>query len=734
MDRNRASSRRVRYTTGVTAGSSDIQAAVDALRSRLPEPLAPLADLAYNYRWSWTPGGPELLSSVDPRRWELCLGNPVRLLEETAPARLAELARDDDFLGRLAALHDAVSSRLAAPPADGPVSEDRPAAFFCAEYAIHKSLPVYSGGLGVLAGDILKEASDLGLPLVAVGLMYRHGYFRQRIDASGWQHEYWVETDPDRVPAALIRDESGQPLCIEVPIGERTVVAQVWRVNAGRVPLLLLDADRPENDLTDRWITSRLYVGDAGVRLGQYALLGIGGVRALHALGIEPGVVHLNEGHAAMACLELARAERERTGASVEEAFEAVRQRTVFTTHTPVPAGNDTYPAAQMADALSGIAAQMGVDADSLVRRGRTHPDEGAEPFGVTQFALRSSRIANGVSARHGEVAREMWHELWPDRPVEDVPIAHVTNGVHIPTWIGGPMRELLDRHLGDVWVDRAVDPTTWEPVDDIPAEELWAARSAQRSTLIDVVRERSVSDRLGRGDTAEYVRAAAGALDPDVLTIGFARRVATYKRLDLLLRDVDRALALLSDDERPVQLILAGKAHPKDDPGKRLVQRLFEMKGHLPVGRRVVYLDDYDLALGAAMVRGCDVWVNVPRPPLEASGTSGIKSAMNGGLQLSVLDGWWPEAYDGSNGWAISGEIDHDHGAQDWRHADELYRLLIDDAVPTFYGRDGDGIPQDWLDMVRASLRTIGPRFGAGRMVRDYAERIYPADVGARV
>ncbi len=707
------------------AGSSDIDAAVDALRSRLPGPLAPLADLAYNYRWSWTPGGPELLASVDPRRWELCLGNPVRLIEETAPGRLAELAADGDFLARLADLHATVSAKVSEPLLTEPVTEDRPAAFFCAEYAIHKSLPVYSGGLGVLAGDILKEASDMGLPLVAVGLMYRHGYFRQRIDASGWQHEYWVETDPERVPAALITGDDGDPLCIEVPIGERTVVAQVWRVNVGRVPLLLLDADRPENDLTDRWITSRLYVGDAGVRLGQYALLGIGGVRALHALGVEPGVVHLNEGHAAMACLELAR--------TAGDDFEAVRQRTVFTTHTPVPAGNDTYPAAQMAETLAGIASQMGVDPDELVRRGRTHPDESAEPFGVTQFALRSSRIANGVSARHGEVAREMWQELWPDRAVEDVPITHVTNGAHIPTWIGGPMRELLDRHLGDGWTDRAVDPSTWEPLDDIPAAELWAARGAQRRELIDVVRERSVMDRLGRGDTADYVRAAVNALDPGMLTIGFARRVATYKRLDLLLRDVDRALALLSDDERPVQLILAGKAHPKDDDGKRLVQRLFEMKGHFAVGRRVVYLDDYDLALGAAMVRGCDIWVNVPRPPLEASGTSGIKSAMNGGLQLSVLDGWWPEAYDGTNGWAISGEVDHDHGAQDWRHADELYRLLTDEAVPTFYSRDSDGLPQVWLDMVRASLRTIGPKFGAGRMVRDYAEQIYPAHVGAR-
>jgi glycogen phosphorylase len=710
------------------AGSTDLSAAAAALRSRLPGPLAALADIAYNYRWAWTPGGPELLASIDPGRWELCAGNPVRLIQEVHPDTLARLAGDEAFLARLGGLKDELAAALDEPLADdGTLSAERPAAFFCAEYAIHGSLPVYSGGLGVLAGDILKAASDKGLPLVAVGLMYRHGYFRQRIDGSGWQHEYWVDTDPERVPAALVTGEDGSPVTVEVPIGDRVVVAQVWRVDVGRVPLLLLDADRPENSWVDRWITSRLYVGDAGVRLAQYALLGIGGVRALHALGIEPGVVHLNEGHAALACLELARAIKEDEGIPAKQALEAVRELTVFTTHTPVPAGNDAYPAGQVAEVLQSIAAELDVDMESIVRLGRTHPDELAEPFGVTQFALRCSRSANGVSARHGEVAREMWHDLWPDRAVRDVPIGHVTNGVHIPTWIGCPIRELLDTHLGDGWAARATDPATWEPVDSIPAEELWAARSAQRSALIDLVRQRSVTDRLARGDTSEYVRAAAEALDPDALTIGFARRVATYKRLDLLLSAVDRALALLGDPDRPVQLILAGKAHPKDDDGKRLVQRLFGMKSHPEVGRRVVYLDDYDFLLGSAMVRGCDVWVNVPRPPLEASGTSGMKSAMNGGLQLGVLDGWWPEAYDQTNGWAIGGEVDHDHGAQDWRHAEELYRLVTDEVIPTFYDRGG-ALPEAWLRMVRASLRTIGPRFGAGRMVDDYAQRIYPA------
>ena len=713
-------------TTLPDAGSSDLRAAADALRTRLPEPLSALADIAYNYRWSWTPGGPELFAEIDPERWELTLGNPVRQLQEAHPGRLEELSTDERFLERVDTLERAVQTEGAPPVSPPGVTPQNPVAFFCAEYAIHGSLPVYSGGLGVLAGDILKESSDRAVPLIAVGLMYRHGYFRQRIDGSGWQHEYWVDTDPDRVPAALVTDGDGEPLTVSVPFVGRDVVAQVWRVDVGRVPLLLLDADRPENSVADRWITSRLYVGDPEVRLWQYALLGVGGVRALHALGIEPGVVHLNEGHAAFAGLELARLTTEQ-GVSGEDALAAARERTVFTTHTPVPAGNDTYPAAQITRALAPLVGDLGLDMESLVRRGRTHPDEAAEPFGVTQFALRSSRRANGVSARHGEVAREMWHDLWPDRAVTDVPIGSVTNGVHIPTWIGGPMRELFDRHLGAGWMDHATDPAIWGGVDRIPGEELWAARRAQRGELIELVRDRSVTDRLGRGDTLEYVRAAADTLDPDALTLGFARRVATYKRLDLLLSAVDRAMALLADEDRPVQLLIAGKAHPRDDEGKRLVQRLFGMKERPEVGRRVVYLDDYDFRLGAAMTRGCDVWINVPRPPLEASGTSGMKSAVNAGLQLAVLDGWWPEAYDGTNGWAISGEVDHDHGAQDWRHAAELYRLLGEEVVPTFYDRDGAGLPQQWMRMVRSSLRACGPKFGAGRMIEDYAKNIYP-------
>jgi glycogen phosphorylase len=711
----------------LAAGAPDLEAAAAGLASRLPDPLQPLAELAYNYRWSWTRGGPELFAAIDPTRWALTHMNPVRLLQEVPPARLARLADDDGFISSLHDLHAAVAADLARPYAESSVTASRPAAFFCAEYAVHQSLPVYSGGLGVLAGDILKAASDLAVPQVGIGLMYRHGYFRQRTDAGGWQHEYWVDTDADRVPAALVT-AGDQPLTVSVPVADRQVVAQIWRVEVGRVPLLLLDTNRPENTPADRFITSRLYVGEPDLRLAQYAVLGIGGVRALRALHIDPGVVHLNEGHAAFACLELARGEALRGGLEVHDAFEAARWRTVFTTHTPVPAGNDTYPAGQVAELLSGEAAELGVDVWELIARGRTNPDDHHEPFGVTQFALRSSRGANGVAARHGEVARSMWHGLWPDRAVADVPIAHVTNGVHEPSWLGQPMWDLLDRHLPEGWLEaeRLHDPATWEAARSIPDDELWAVRRSQRAELIAMVRERSVIERLARGETKEHAHAAAERLDEDALTIGFARRLATYKRLDMLLADPDRLLALLGADERPVQLLVAGKAHPKDEGGKRLVTRLFEFRHHPQFAGRVVFLDDYDLALGASLVRGCDVWVNLPRPPLEASGTSGMKNAVNGGLQLSVLDGWWPEAYDGANGWAISGDVDPDHGGQDLRHAQDFYRLLGEEVVPTFYEADG-GPPRRWLDMVRASLATIGPRFSATRMVSDYVHTMYP-------
>jgi starch phosphorylase len=711
-------------STAAVAGARDLERAAAELASRIPEALAPLAHLAYNYRWSWMPGGPDVFHAVDPVRFEICCGNPVRLLQETSVARLEQAAGDQDLLVRAASVLSRVQADLKRPSATGPVDPARPAAFLCAEYGIHQSLPIYSGGLGALAGDLVKEASDDALPLVAVGLMYRKGYFRQRIDAGGQQHEYWIDTDPDRLPAALVTGEDGQPLTIEVPIYDANVTARIWRVEIGRVPLILLDTDSPENGPLERWITARLYVADADTRLAQYVLLGVGGIRALRALGVEPGVVHLNEGHAALAPLELA-APALRGGESLKDALAGARSRTVFTTHTPVPAGNDSYPTEQVQAAIGRLCEELGVPVSELIALGRTHPSEEGEEFGVTQAALRLSRAANGVSRRHGQVAREMWSELWPGQPAERVPIGHVTNGVHIPTWIGRPMRELLDRHLGEGWFSRAADPSTWAAIDKISDADLWAVRERQRTELIDFVRGRSTADRLARGDVREYVEAAARAFDPHTLTIGFARRVATYKRLGLLTRDPEWTLSLLGGDQ-PVQVVLGGKAHPRDDDAKGALRHLFGLKAAGVVGSRVVFLDDYDLASAAWLVRGCDVWLNVPRPPLEASGTSGMKSVINGGLQLSVLDGWWAEAFDGTNGWGLSGDVDEDHEAQDERDAIQLHDVLDNEVLPAFYERDEHGIPTRWLALMRSSLRSLAPRFSAGRMLAEYVAGPY--------
>ncbi len=705
-------------------GRVDIQAAADDLAERIPEALAPLARLAYNYRWSWTPGGPEVFRGVSGERFDLCGRNPVRLLQES-PARVLRRAADN---GELVERAHALEAEIAADmdrPFSGPLDPAHPVGFLCAEYGVHVSLPVYSGGLGALAGDLLKEASDRAVPLVAAGLMYRKGYFRQRIDASGWQHEYWIDTDPDRLPAALVTGPDGAPITVSVPIGENDVTARIWRVDVGRIPLFLLDTDCADNGPMDRWITGRLYDGDPQTRLAQYSLLGVGGIRALRAMGYELGVIHLNEGHAALAPLELARGYREAEDLPLSDALERARSRIVFTTHTPVPAGNDSYPAGEIEEAASRLASELGFSTEELLAVGHDLDADAHAPFGVTQAALRMSRAANAVSRRHGEVAREMWRSLWPDRPVDEIPIGHVTNGVHVPSWIGGPMRELLDRHLPADWSQRADDPAVWAAVDQIPAHELWRTRRAQRADLIGFVRARSVADRLVRGDLRAYVDAAARAFDPDVVTVGFARRVATYKRLEMLTRDPEWTLRLLEGD-RPVQVVLAGKAHPRDEEAKRSLQAVFGLKAAKIVGEHVVFLDDYDLATGQALVRGCDVWLNLPRPPLEASGTSGMKNVFNGGLQLSVLDGWWAEAYDGSNGWAISGEVDPDHHAQDERDAAAFHHLLSDEVLPAFYDRDESGLPARWIELMRASLRTLGPLFCASRMLAQYVEGPY--------
>jgi starch phosphorylase len=699
----------------IDAGRRDIDRAIAGLAARLPAKLEVLARVAYDYAWSWDPDGPDVFAAVDPDRWDACAGNPVRLLQEASTQRLEAAAADAALRERAAALDRRLSEHRAAPPS----RNGGPVAYFCAEYAIHASLPVYSGGLGALAGDLVKEASDRALPFVAIGLMYHQGYFRQRIDLSGWQREYWLDTDAARLPAALITGEDDEPVTVTVPVRDEQIVAQIWRVDVGRVPLLLLDAERPENSAFTRFTTSQLYVGSPEVRLNQYALLGIGGRRALAALGVEPEVFHLNEGHAAFGALE-------EPGATVEDVVENSRRHTVFTTHTPVPAGNDAYPGGEVALLLEPLIEARGLVDRDVLALGRTHPEDEHEPFGITQLAIRTSRATNAVSRRHGEVAREMWHELWPDRPLDEVPITHVTNGVHVPTWIGRPMRALLDQHLGEGWITRAADPATWTAIDDIPDADLMAVRRRQRAGLVDLVRERIPRDRLVRGEERAFAQAAETAFDPDALTIGFARRVATYKRLGLMVHDAERALDLLRGD-RPVQLVIAGKAHPKDDPGKGLIQKLLHLRGATGTEGRVVFLADYDLASAAKLVGGCDVWINLPRPPLEASGTSGMKSVLNGGLQLSVLDGWWAEAYDGTNGWALPGDIDADHQAQDARDAATLYRLLEDEVVPEYYAGDGA-----WARRVKASLKTLSPQFSATRMLKDYERKMYASRVNA--
>jgi len=701
-------------------GTSDIARAVHDLASRIPAGLAPAARLAYNYRWSWLPGGDAAFRAIDAHRWEAAGANPVRLLEEAPLAELERAAADP----RWAELDAQLSADLARPPLAGEVRPEHPVAFLCAEYGVHPSLPIYSGGLGVLAGDMLKQASDHALPMVGVGLLYRQSYFRQNIDLSGWQHEHWHDVDTDQLPAALVTNSDGCPLTVSLPIRGHDVCVQIWRVDVGRVPLYLLDTAHPDNAPLDRWITTRLYVADRETRLAQYAVLGVGGMLALRAMGIDPGVVHLNEGHAALAPVELAR-EAIAAGRSPGEALSAARLRTVFTTHTPVAAGNEAYGPAELAAVLGDLALSFGGDEEAVLRLGRVHPDDENEGLGLTPLGLRMSRAANAVSRRHGVVSRAMWQPVFPQCGAEHVPIHHVTNGVHLPTWMSAAMRELLDRHLDAGWWRHPGDPRVAAGIDQIPAAELWEVRNRLRAQLVDYVRERSVADRLARGERTDFVQAAALSFDPNVLTLGFARRLATYKRLHLIVHDAARALALIAGP-RPMQIVLAGKAHPSDVDGKRIVQQLFELKEAPFVADRVVFLEDYDLAMARRLVAGCDVWVNVPRPPLEASGTSGMKAAMNGCVNLSVLDGWWEEAWDGENGWGIGSPPHADPATQDAHDATQLYDIIESDIVPSFHEHDSSGVPQRWVARVRASLKTAVGCFTAARMLDDYLATSY--------
>ncbi|HET9052408.1 MAG TPA: alpha-glucan family phosphorylase, partial [Candidatus Dormibacteraeota bacterium] len=656
---------------------------------------------------------------------------PVALLR-TTPRAVLERAAEDTYLVERA--REAVEaqradlSRSAATLGDG---SPGPVAFVCAEYGVHVSLPVYSGGLGVLAGDILKEASDRALPVVAVGLMYREGYFRQRLDRDGWQRESWPLVDPADLPAVAVRDGVGRPVLVTVPLRDNELVVRVWRVNVGRVPLYLLDTDCDANHLVDRWISSRLYVGDRRTRLDQYAVLGAGAVRVLAALGISATTLHLNEGHAALAPLELA-AGLARSGVAAHEALERVRRMTVFTTHTPVAAGNEVIPDADLLGLVPALAQRLSVGTDQLLALGHV---DGTAGFGLSPLGIRMSRSTNAVSRRHGEVAREMWRRMFPDVAADEVPIRYVTNGVHVPTWMAPEMRALLDRALGAGWQQRTQDPATWAPVGRIPDAELWEVRTTLRRRLVSEVRRRVVVERLRRGESREYAEQVVTAFDDDTLTVGFARRIATYKRLGLIVADALRGAALLRGARR-MQVVIAGKAHPSDDEGKRILRNLFEVKRMLGSAGGIVVLEDYDLELASLLVSGCDVWVNLPQPPMEASGTSGMKAALNGCLNLSILDGWWCEGYHASNGWAIEGAGGAEviGGAEHANAVDagELYRLFEEEVLPEFWGRDESNPPHAWLDRVRRSLQSLGPLVTATRMVETYASEIWPAGAGA--
>lgn len=710
-----------------------------AQQGKLPAPLAPLERLAWNYWWSWAADGAAIFRDLDPEVWEECENNPRQLLAKTSAYRLAEAATDPVYLERVRRLDQSFQSYMASGTGwtidDLKITKERPVAYFCAEFGVHNSLPLYSGGLGILAGDHLKSASDLRLPLVAVGLLYRYGYFRQRLRNDGWQEEQYRETFPNDLPITLIKNDDGSPMRIEVSIRARNVLAQVWRADVGTVQLYLLDTNIPENVETDRWVTGHLYGGDRETRIVQEMLLGIGGVRLLRKLGVTPHVYHLNEGHSAFLTLELAREVIQQQQVKMAGAIPIVRQQCVFTTHTPVAAGNDEFDASLVMRAFGDdYAKELGLSEEDFLALGRVDAANKTERYGLTPLAIRMCRSTNGVSLKHGEVSRALWQKLWPEKKVEDVPISYVTNGVHAPTWVSPLLRYLFEKYIGQDWEKKLRDSDAWvEAVTRISDEELWIAHSLLKERLIAFVRHRTTQSRLAAGEKADYIEAAKTMFDSDALTIGFARRVAGYKRWNLLLSDQQRLLRLINNEERPVQFVFAGKAHPQDEGSKLVLQQLAQWKYDKAVRHRAVFLEDYDQEIARQLVQSVDVWLNVPRRPQEASGTSGEKVAMNGGLNLSILDGWWLEGYDGTNGFAIgsglgaaSSSESTEVAAVDAADGESLYRTLEQEVVPLFYTRDKSGLPRQWITMMKRAIQTLAPKYNSNRMVEDYVRQIY--------
>ncbi|GAA4577138.1 alpha-glucan family phosphorylase [Planotetraspora kaengkrachanensis] len=709
------------------------------VRTVLPSQLEPLGELVRNLRWSWHPETMDLFAEVDPEVWERVDHDPVALLGAVEADRLRELAQDRRFLRRLADAADDLREYMTAPrwyqSQDG-----GPAAigYFSPEYGIAAALPQYSGGLGILAGDHLKAASDLGVPILGVGLLYRHGYFSQSLSPEGWQQEHYPSLDPGGLPLTLLKEEDGAPARVRISLpGSRTLHAQIWIAQVGRVPLLLLDSDIADNDSAARDVTDRLYGGGTDHRLVQELLLGIGGVRAIRAYcritgHPEPEVFHTNEGHAGFLGLERIR-ELTEARLSFDEALEAVRAGTVFTTHTPVPAGIDRFPAEMIARQFGGANAWPTVSVDRILALGAEPDGPDADPavFNMAVMGMRLAQRVNGVSELHGEVSREMFKGLWPGFDVEEVPIGSITNGVHAPSWVG---REVMEQ-AGDELASLTDMSQGWDAVRKLSDADIWSIRGGLRAHLVTEARKRIRRSWRQRGAAEAELGWVDEALDPDVLTIGFARRVPSYKRLTLMLSDPKRLKSLLLDPDKPVQIVIAGKAHPADEGGKKFIQQMVRFADQEDVRHRIVFLPDYDMALGRLMVTGSDVWMNNPLRPLEACGTSGMKAALNGGLNLSILDGWWDEWFDGNNGWAIpSADGVTDPERRDELEAAALYDLIEREVADRFYDRAADGLPRRWLEMVKHTLSSLGPKVLAGRMLRDYVEGLYtPAASSAR-
>jgi starch phosphorylase len=608
----------------------------------------------------------------------------------------------------------------------------KPVAYFSAEFGIHECLPIYSGGLGVLSGDHIKSASGLGVPLVAVGLFYDQGYFKQHLDEKGYQHEEYLQTKVENLAIEQALDPNGNPITVSIQTRQGTLLAKVWLMHVGRVNLYLLDCDVEGNSPQDCELTSRLYGGDERTRIRQELVLGVGGVRALRALGITPGVYHLNEGHSAFAPLEVIRERMHDDGMSFDDALRDVAQQTVFTTHTPVPAGHDRFAGSLVEEHLGPQRDALGISYEQLMGLGRVEPQNEHESFCMTVVALKLSRRANAVSQLHGHISRRMWAHLWPWRVEEEIPIGHITNGVHVPSWLAWQMQQLYDRHLPADWQRSMGEPGVWQSIHDVDPGELWETHNTMKSLLISFVRRRVSRQCRRRGESDEAVEAARNVLDPNTLTIGFGRRFATYKRASLILSDLERLADLIHDKERPVQIVYAGKAHPKDEPGKNFIKTIANLRHDPQFAGRIVFVEDYDINVCRHMIQGVDVWLNNPRRPLEASGTSGQKVVLNGGLNFSVLDGWWAEAYDGSNGFAIGKGTSHvDDRVTDERDAESLYEVLEQQVVPTFYHRDVDGIPRKWIKMMMNSISTCAWRFSAHRMVMDYTRLSYVPAAG---